>query len=427
MANKKFFYGWVIVFVLMGMFAMSSGSRFTFGIVLKTLTEQFQWERSALSAVVSLSLILVSAFQIIGGWLTDRVGARATLTFGFIVSLSVMGSMSYVTELWQVYVLYGFFGAIGFALASPVAASALVNRWFYARNRGTALALATSGVAIGQLAISPIAQYLLISGGWQLTYRALATFMALVMLPLILVLLRNTPAENANAFTAQTTKRMIDGQTTSLRQALRDMTFWQLLMGVFSCGFTMSFASVHFAAYVSDMQLDAMDHTIAGEALGLSGAFSILGAVLMGKWSDRIGSRIPLGVTYTLRSLSFLVLLAFPNSHTMLFLFAVILGLSWTATTPLSAAVTADAWGRPSSGFLFGVIFTFMTVGSAVGSYLAGLDYDLMHSYTFAIIANATVAGLGALASFAIREHPATQGEAQPVAVSPITSSSIGR
>jgi MFS family permease len=189
----------------------------------------------------------------------------------------------------------------------------------------------------------------------------------------------------------------------------------------------MSFASVHFAAYVSDMHLDVMDHTIAGEVLGVSGAFSILGAVLMGKWSDRIGRRIPLGVTYTLRSLSFLVLLAFPDNPTMLFLFAVILGLSWTATTPLSSAVTADAWGRQSSGFLFGIIFTFMTVGSAVGSYLAGLDYDVMHNYTFAIIANATVAGLGALASFAIREGQHTTSETQAVTLPQPFSSTAGR
>ena len=65
--NKKLFYGWVVVAVLMSMFALSSGSRYTFGVVFKTLTEQFGWERSALSAVASLSLILVSAFQILGG------------------------------------------------------------------------------------------------------------------------------------------------------------------------------------------------------------------------------------------------------------------------------------------------------------------------------------------------------------------------
>lgn len=415
--RQKFFYGWVIVFVLMGMFALSSGSRYTFGVVFKTLTEQFGWERGALSAVVSISLILVSAFQILSGWLADRVGPRLTLTIGFAVSTAVLFAMSFVTALWQVYLIYGLFGAIGFALASPVASTALVNRWFHARARGTALSLATSGVAIGQLSVTPIAAYLLVNGGWQLSYRALATFMGLIALPLVILLLRNAPAEAKDNGELSRAIRAITEQRTSLWQAMHTATFWELLMGVFACGFTMSFASVHFVAYASDM---GMDHAIAADALGLSGAFSILGAILMGKWSDRIGRRIPLGVTYTLRALSFLILL-FVNNELTLFIFAVTLGLSWTSTTPLSAAVTADTWGRQSAGFLFGVVFTFMTVGSSVGSYLAGLNYDLVHNYTAIIITNSIIAGLGALASFMIRERRAPDIRA-PLRAQPLPS-----
>ncbi len=402
MAGKKFFYGWVVVFVLMAMFAMSSGSRYTFGVVFKTLTEQFGWDRGALSAVVSLSLILVSALQIFSGWFADRYGPRLTLIIGFAVSAAVLLGMSMVTELWQVYLIYGVFGAVGFALASPVASTALVSQWFHSRARGTALSLATSGVAIGQLAITPIAAWLLVSSGWEASYRVLAVVMGLVMLPLIVLFLKDAPA--ADTETSTLTSCLTEPapqQKTTLRQAIRSATWWELMIGVFSCGFTMSFASVHFIAYASDM---GMDNTMAADALGLSGAFSIIGALIMGKWSDRIGRRIPLGVTYSLRALSFLVLL-FANNDFTLFLFAVILGLSWTSTTPLSAAVTAETWGRQSAGFLFGVVFTFMTVGSAVGSFLGGLNYDIMHNYTAIIIANAVVAGLGALASFAIREQ----------------------
>lgn len=401
MQKSKFFYGWVVVFVIMAMFAMSSGSRYTFGVVFKTLTEQFGWERSALSAVVSLSLILVSLFQVASGWLADRYGPRLILLIGFIVSTGVLFSMSFVTELWQVYLIYGLFGAIGFALASPVAATALVNRWFHSRARGTALSLATSGVAIGQLAVTPLAAYLLVNGGWQLSYRALAAIMGIVMLPLVLVLLRDAPGLTSAEKEQKASEE--PQEKTTLRQAIRTATWWELMMGVFSCGFTMSFASVHFVAYAMDM---GMDTTVAADALGLSGAFSIVGAIIMGKWSDRIGRRIPLGITYALRSLSFLILL-FANNEATLFIFAVILGLSWTSTTPLSAAVTAEAWGRQSAGFLFGIVFTFMTVGSSVGSYLGGLDYDIMHNYTLIILANAAVAGLGSLASFMIRERKA--------------------
>ena len=393
--NKKLFYGWVVVAVLMGMFALSSGSRYTFGVVFKTLTEQFGWERSALSAVASLSLILVSAFQILGGWLSDRFGARLVLTVGFAVSAAVLLAMSMVNALWQMYIIYGVLGALGFALVSPVSSTALVNNWFHARARGTALSLTTAGSAVGQLAVTPIAAYLLVNFGWQSAYRAEAVFMGLIVFPLVVLLLRNAPAESKDVG-----ERVLSGKRTPLRAAIRHATWWQLLMGVFACGFTMSFASVHFVAFAADMGMG--EETAAG-ALGISGLFSIVGAVVIGKWSDRIGRRIPLGVTYALRALSFAILL-FANNEFTLFLFGICLGLSWTSTTSLSAAITAETWGRLSSGFLFALIFTFMTVGSSVGSFLGGLDYDLVHNYTAIIVANTVVAALGALASFAIRE-----------------------
>src|SRR5437879_13788365 len=109
MLSRKFFYGWVVVFVLMAMFAMSSGSRYTFGVVFKTLTEQFGWERGALSAVVSLSLLLVSAFQVFSGWLADRYGPRLILIIGFVVSAVAPFSMSVGCRLCQVYGCDGVF------------------------------------------------------------------------------------------------------------------------------------------------------------------------------------------------------------------------------------------------------------------------------------------------------------------------------
>jgi MFS family permease len=417
MRKERLFYGWVVVAVLMGMFALSSGSRYTFGVVFKTLTEEFGWERGALSAVASLSLILVSAFQILGGWLSDRFGARLVLTVGFALSAIVLMAMSMVTELWQMYLVYGVLGALGFALVSPVSSTALVNHWFHSRARGTALSLTTAGTAVGQLAITPLAAYLLVNGGWESAYRAEALFMGLIIFPLVVLLLRNAPPESRDLSVGADGA---DARRTSVGEAIRHATWWQLLMGVFSCGFTMSFASVHFVAYATDM---GMDHETAAGALGISGLFSIIGAVLMGKWSDRIGRHIPLGVTYALRGLSFVILL-FASNDATLFLFGIILGLSWTSTTSLSAAITVETWGRQSSGFLFAFIFTFMTVGSSVGSYLGGLNYDLVHNYTAIIIANSVIAALGALASFSIREPRVSE---PPSLRAPALSASAGR
>ena len=136
-----------------------------------------------------------------------------------------------------------------------------------------ALSLTTAGAAVGQLVVTPIAAYLLVNNGWQSAYRAEAVFMGLLVFPLVVLLLRNAPAESKDV-----SERVLSGQRTPLRAAIRHATWWQLLMGVFACGFTMSFASVHFVAFAADMGMG--EETAAG-ALGISGLFSIVGAVAL--------------------------------------------------------------------------------------------------------------------------------------------------
>ena len=142
---------------------------------------------------------------------------------------------------------------------------------------------------------------------------------------------------------------------------------------MFVCGFTMAFTSVHMIPYLTDMP-EHSTHTMqttASLALSVVGACSIIGAIVMGFLSDRAGHRQMLALTYFLRGLSFLILLAVGSWIPGIFLAAVVLGISWTSTTPLASAMAADIYGRASLATIFGFIFTAMNVGSGVGAWLA--------------------------------------------------------
>jgi MFS family permease len=65
-----------------------------------------------------------------------------------------------------------------------------------------------------------------------------------------------------------------------------------------------------------------------------------------------------------------------------------VLGISWTSTTPLTSAISADIYGRASLGTIFGFIFSAMNIGSAVGAFIAGLDFDLTGNYHLSLLAN---------------------------------------
>lgn len=379
--------GWVVVFAVAAILMATSSSRFLFGVVLKPVSEDFGWDRASLTGAVMLGMVTLSACQPLVGMATDHVGPKRILVAGTVVTGLALLSLSGATALWHVYALYGVAAAIGLAATSPVIATSLTGRWFGAR-RGAAMAIATSGSAFGQLLIVPLATWTLTLTDWQTTYRLLGAALLAVMVPIGILALRDAPAGAARQPAVAR-----DGRT--LRAALGSRPFWLLAFGFVTCGFTMAFPSIHFLAYADDMGMATTD---AANAVAVTAAFSIAGSVLLGFAGDRWRRSWVLAGTYLLRGAAFALLLVPGNN--LLMLYAVVLGISWTATTPLTAAITADVYGPRHLGAIFGTMFVFMNLGIGVGSFLDGVVYDLTGDYRAALAANAV---LGLAAAIAVR------------------------
>ncbi len=73
---KHLHYGWVMV--IMGIFVLATQALmfYTFGIFLRPLTMEFDWDRGALSGAFSLKLLLTGFLSIFGGRLSDKYGSR---------------------------------------------------------------------------------------------------------------------------------------------------------------------------------------------------------------------------------------------------------------------------------------------------------------------------------------------------------------
>lgn len=395
--------GWIVVIAVMITLAIASGGRFLFGIVLKPVSEEFGWGRAELALAVTISVIALSILQPIIGYLVDRFGSRRILIAGVITTSLAMVPMTMATSLWQIYLFYGLLAAFGFAATSPVNTTALVNGWFEKR-RGLALSMATSGAAYGQLLVVPIATAIMLGWGWRATYLVIAGTLLVLVLPMVMLFVRDSPARQLAMATRGSSSDA--SERVTIKQAIRTLPYWQLSFGMFVCGFTMGFTSVHMIPYLTDMP-EHSSHTMqttASFALAVVGGCSILGAIVIGFLSDRKGHRQMLALTYFLRGLAFLVLIAVGSFIPGIFLAAVILGISWTSTTPLASAISADIYGRASLGTIFGFIFTAMNVGSGVGAWLAGLDRDLVGNYNASLIANVIMGFAAAVVTLSIRK-----------------------
>lgn len=364
--------------------------------MLKPVTEELGWGRASLTAAVTIGMVVLAFCQPLIGFVIDRVGSKRVLVGGTALLGLVLIPLSYVTELWQVYLLYGLVAAVGFAATSPVNATALVGRWFTHR-RGTAMAIATSGSAFGQLLIVPLATWTLTLADWRMTYRVLAVVLLVVMVPLGLLALRDgPPAAKMNPDGAPP----VAATGVGVGAAIRTRAFWALAFGFLVCGFTMAFPNTHFIAYVDDMGMAPLH---AANAIAVTALFSVAGSLLLGMVADRRGRAPILALTYALRGVAFGLLLVLPPDN-FLFLYAIVLGVSWTATTPLTAAIAADLYGSRHLGAVFGTLFTFMNLGFGLGAFLDGVIYEWAGGYEVALVVNAL---LGLLAAATVWSVPA--------------------
>jgi MFS family permease len=130
----------------------------------------------------------------------------------------------------------------------------------------------------------------------------------------------------------------------------------------------------------------------------------VIGSVLSGLVSDRVGRKNILALAYALRAVAFAVLLWW-HHWLALYVFAIIGGMSWLATPPSVTALTGEIYGMRTLGTLGGISLLAHQIGGGASVWLAGALYDLTGSYDISFIL--AIVGLigAALVSFAIAER----------------------
>ncbi len=156
----------------------------------------------------------------------------------------------------------------------------------------------------------------------------------------------------------------------------------------------MGFVHVHLIPHVHDAGFASFTNATAQFVLAL---VSIIGALLTGRVSDRVGRRRPMSLTFSWRGLAYLLLLLLGVWHTPLLLYAAVIcmGLSWSSTVSLLATTCADLYGRRSQGSVFGMVFGVMNWSSTFGAWLPGLLFDTTGSYQSTLLLNVVVAWAG--------------------------------
>lgn len=423
--RRAFFYGWIIVGVFVLLQLTVFGGRFSFGVFFKPLSEELQWSRSLTSGGFSLNILLSGVFSPLAGWLVDRYGARYIISLGAVLGAILTALIATTSQVWHFYLVFGILHPLVLASPSLTVCSAVLARWFV-RARGTVTAMISSGASVGQLILAPILGALVVSHGWRSSMLVLAGVMFVIALPGFF-LLRERPGDlGQHADGVQPSEQStpeaaaappLPRPNFSLREASRTAPFWLLNGGFFVCGWSVGVVGTHLPAFTNDL---GYSFAIAGYLLAVIGGANVISTLVYGGLCDRFGKKsFPLASVYFLRGLA-LLMLPFAQSLTMLYVFAVLIGIAWLSTVPMTFGLASDHYGLKNLATIIGVIFMWHQIGSAISTWLAGWWFDRYQNYDAMWVLAAILCFAATLVSAVIKERTTIEAAMlakQPAAV----------
>jgi sugar phosphate permease len=402
-------YAWVVAAVTFLAMLVTSAALGLPGAMLLPLSREFGWSTGQLSSVFAFRFALFGLLGPFAAVFLLRFGLRRVMACAAALIGGCMLLATLVSQLWQLFVLWGLLLGVGTGLTALVLGAMVANRWFSER-RGLVMGLLAGSTATGQLIFLPAAAWLIEHTGWRSAVLPVV-LAAAVVVALVLLLMQDAPAqlglrpygerEDAAAPAAAPAPLGWAGPFRVLAEAVRSRTFWVLAGTFFICGLsTNGLVQTHFITLCGDRGLGAVP---AASVLSMMGAFDLVGTTLSGWLSDRYDNRKLLFGYYALRGLSLFWLPYSPFTLAGLSLFAMVYGLDWIATVPPTVKLSAAAFGKERAGLVFGWVFAAHQLGAAAAASGAGLTRTLLLTYDPALFAAGAACLLAAVAALRVR------------------------
>jgi predicted MFS family arabinose efflux permease len=356
------------------MLSLAMGMRQSLGLLQPHVVRDLGITAADYSLALAIQNIVWGVTQPFAGLLVDRIGARPVAIVGVFAYALGLVVMALAPSAWMLTLGAGLFIGVALSCTASNLAMNVTARTVPAARRSVAMGAVSAAGSLGLVIASPLAQAMIVRGGWQL---ALVAFLGLaaVMLPAALVAGRADRIERDDAGAT--------GQSIgeALREAASHGGYVTMALAFFVCGLQLVFLTTHLPTY---LDLCGIDPSTTATALALIGLFNVAGSYLFGWLGQRWPRQLLLGGIYVMRSAIIAVYFSAPPSPGGTLLFAAAMGTLWLGVVPLVNGLVVHLFGLKWMATLTGIAFLSHQVGSFIGAWGGGLVYSMLGSYDLA-------------------------------------------
>ena len=331
-----------------------------------------------------------------------RFGNRRNMVIGNFAAVLGLMMMALASEVWHIYLFYSALVGLGSSFGMFVSTMAVANDWFV-RRRALAMSLLWAALGSGGLIFPPLLTWFISQFGMQLAWVYLGVIHLVMAVVVPGILIRNRPEDLGQVPDGAKDRVTALGSGTAVpsrvyqtpvdwraRDALGTPALWMIvLFGTFHM-FTVQMLTIHQVNYFRSL---GFSPEVAATALGLYVAVSIPGRLLNGLLGSRVEPRY-LAAGCLAGFLVGIIILINVNSLAMLYLYAVVAGVSFGGLLVIRPVMLGAYFGRTHYAQITGFTRPFGLI-SAAAPLFTGLIYDSTNSYLWAFTVAAALLGLG--------------------------------
>jgi sugar phosphate permease len=403
-------YRWVVLAIaFFGVFGAIGFGRFGYSAILPTMQDDLGITSAAAGSLASWNLGGYMSMAFIGGILAARVGPRIVVTAGLVITAAGM----LLTGLSNGLIVASA-GRLLTGLGSGtvlVPSIGLMAAWFDTRRLGFASASVSSGAALALVLVGLAIPPIISSGGaegWRLAWYFFAGIVACLAV-LNGIVQRDRPSGAGPRVTKPTAHRTSSGSLrTMAAQSYLDLKTLVRSRYAWHLGLVYLLYGAAFLIYMTFFQkrltVDlGYSSAVAGYVFLIVGAGGLLGGVLWGSVSDRIGRGRALALMCLMMALAS-GLFAWGPAMPALVVSAFILGLAGMGFPGVIGAGCGDQFGAVLAPAALGLVTVLTGVGMVIGPYVAGKVADLSGSLIYSYILAACIFVVIALLAVFLRE-----------------------
>lgn len=400
----RVFYGWYIVTgALIAQFVAVGITNYVAGVFLKPMAQDLGWSREGYANAQTLGTFVMGGLGLFMGGLIDRRGARPLMIAGALVGgLSLLG-LSRVQTLGQFYLLRGIGVTLGSVGMGNLVVNVTVAKWFI-RNRGMAVAVASAGVSLAGVLLTPVAQILVDQLGWRNAWVVLGVTTWLIVIPTSF-LMRRTPEDHglrpdgdaAGAAVVRVRRASAGAEEPWTRaEALRTPTIWLIIFAYGIANIGLGAMLFHMLPFLTD---SGFSTGTAAFLFSVHAWAALLSKPVWGLLMNSLHARYLSAIAFVASGAAVPVLLAAAGSgsEAATAVMLIVWGFAIGGSIPLQETVWASYFGRQHLGKIRAVAMPFTILFSAMGPKLAARLYDRNGDYVAAFLIFALFWAVGAV------------------------------